>query len=57
MSFINSIFGSSGMGAKLMFILSIVEFIKYLDINYSEEILLIFLTDNSFFIKFKIINE
>ena len=42
MSLINSIFGSSGLGAKLMFILSIVEFIKYLDINYSEEILLIF---------------
>ena len=50
MSLINSIFGSSGLGAKLMFVLSIVEFLKYLKISYTTEILLLFKTKNSFFL-------
>ena len=32
---LNSALGSSGLGAKLMFILSIVQLAKYLEINYS----------------------
>ena len=56
MSLLNSILGSSGLGAKLMFILSIVELIKYLEINYSEEVLLIFETDTSSLLSYNLLN-
>lgn len=55
MSLLNSILGSSGLGAKLMFILNIVELIRYLEINYSKEVLLIFETNPSSLISYNLL--
>ena len=57
LSLINSITGSSGLGAKLMFVLSIVMLIRYLNINYPQEILLIFAEDMPGLLSFDFINS
>ena len=42
MSLLNLMMGTPGLAAKLSFILELIHLLKYLDINYSEEVLMIF---------------
>ena len=42
MSMLNLMMGTPGLAAKLSFILELIHLLKYLDINYSEEVLMIF---------------
>ena len=41
MSLLNLMMGTPGLAAKLSFILELIHLLKYLDINYSEEVLMI----------------
>ena len=45
MSILNLMMGTPGLAAKLAFILELIHLLKYLEINYSEEVLMIFQQD------------
>ena len=45
MSILNLMMGTPGLAAKLSFILELIHLLKYLEINYSEEVLMIFQQD------------